>query len=276
MKEILSNLIDSAAIGELREDEYMQDGVIRCTNCGGVRETTVLHPFTGKESRVRCICPCQKEQLDKDEERLKQVERERRRKAALTRCFGTSGYDGYTFNTDDKADPENTRRMWNYAQHFERFRASGEGLLLFGDVGTGKTFLSACVANALLDKGYNVIMSSVPELIGKIQRHTYGKLDLLDECTKSDLLILDDLGTERGTETAKEQLYSVVDGRYKARKPVIISTNLTADELRNPDDVMSARIYGRLLERCLPIRVNGVDRRKHAANYDEMRSLLDS
>lgn len=276
MENAFNSLIQAAAIGELREGEYLRDGVIRCKYCDGARETTVIHPFTGKESRVRCICPCQKAKMDADEERLRREERERRKMDVLRRCFGSSGYESYTFAKDDGKDQENTRRLRNYAEHFATFKANGEGLLLFGDVGTGKTFLTACVANALLDKGYSVIMASAPELIAKIQRHAFDKVDLLDECAKCDLLILDDLGTERGTEYAKEQLYSVIDARYKARKPVIISTNLTADELKNPSDVMGARIYGRLLERCLPIRVNGADRRKQAARYEEMRTLLDS
>ena len=62
------------------------------------------------------------------------------------------------------------------------------------------------------------------------------------------LLIIDDLGIERNTEYALEQVYAVVDERYKAGLPLIITTNLTISQLRNPEDVAHARIYSRILE----------------------------
>ncbi len=58
---------------------------------------------------------------------------------------------------------------------------------------------------------------------------------------------------ERGTEYALEQIYNIVDSRYRSRKPLIVTTNLTLDEIRHPQDTAHARIYDRLLEMCVPI-----------------------
>ena len=78
---------------------------------------------------------------------------------------------------------------------------------------------------------------------------------------KRQLLIIDDLGIERNTEYALEQVYAVIDERYKTGLPLIITTNLTISQLRNPEDVAHARIYSRVLEMCTPVHVPGHDRR---------------
>ena len=64
------------------------------------------------------------------------------------------------------------------------------------------------------------------------------------------LLIIDDFGMERGTEYGLEQVYNVIDSRYRSGKPLIVTTNLTLDSLQNPQDTAHARIYDRLLEMC--------------------------
>ena len=91
-----------------------------------------------------------------------------------------------------------------------------------------------------------------------------------------DLLILDDLGAERSTDYALEQVYNIVDSRYRAGLPVIYTTNLTLEELKNPADMRYARIYDRVLEKCFPVEFRGVSRRKHGARqgFDDMMALL--
>ena len=75
-----------------------------------------------------------------------------------------------------------------------------------------------------------------------------------------DLLIIDDLGVERSTEYAMEQMFFVIDSRFRSRKPMIITTNLKLSELKNPPDLAHARIYDRILERCAPILFDGKNR----------------
>ena len=76
------------------------------------------------------------------------------------------------------------------------------------------------------------------------------------------LLVIDDFGMERGTEYALEQIYNIIDSRYRSRKPLIVTTNLTLTELKNPQDTAHARIYDRLLELCTPIACTGPSMRK--------------
>ena len=81
-----------------------------------------------------------------------------------------------------------------------------------------------------------------------------------------DLLIIDDLGVERSTEYAMEQMFFVIDSRYRSRKPMIITTNLKLAELKNPPDLAHARIYDRILERCAPILFAGKNFREENAS----------
>ena len=76
------------------------------------------------------------------------------------------------------------------------------------------------------------------------------------------LLIIDDLGIERNSEFALEQVFNVIDSRYRSKKPLIVTTNLTLDELKRPTSLAHARIYDRILERCVPLKVNNQNIRK--------------
>ena len=90
------------------------------------------------------------------------------------------------------------------------------------------------------------------------------------------LLILDDLGMEHSSEFAMTQMFNIVDGRYRTGKPLIVTTNLTLQELKHPPDLAHARIYDRLLEMCTPIRINGQNIRQFRAqeHMETMRSRL--
>ena len=89
--------------------------------------------------------------------------------------------------------------------------------------------------------------------------------------------ILDDFGMERGTEYGLEQVYNVVDSRYRSRKPLIVTTNLTLEELQNPEDTAHARIYDRLTEMCTPVRITGENFRKAKARekMERLKTLLN-
>lgn len=81
--------------------------------------------------------------------------------------------------------------------------------------------------------------------------------------TSPTLLILDDFGIERSTEYALEQIYNIINARYLKSKPTIITTNLNFKDIETEqEDIMLGRIYSRIIEMCLPLRVIGVDRRK--------------
>lgn len=165
--------------------------------------------------------------------------------------------------------------MWSSGK---KVKAENLGLLLWGDVGTGKSFVAACIANALLEQGIPVLMTNFSKILNQMgaiyseERYRY-----IASFSNYSLLILDDLGIERSTEYALEQVYAVIDERYKSGLPVIITTNLKIAEIRNPEDVAYARIYSRILEMCTPVRISGEDRRKSIGKEKQqvVKEVLD-
>ena len=149
-------------------------------------------------------------------------------------------------------------------EKWEREYAENLGCLFWGSVGTGKSYLAGCIANALMEKEIPVYMTKIPVYM------TNFALILND-------LIIDDFGMERGTEYGLEQFYNVIDSRYRSKKPLIVTTNLTLNELHHPQDTAHARIYDRLLEMRPPILFTGGNfRRKTAQSKLEcLKELLN-
>lgn len=181
--------------------------------------------------------------------------------------------------TFDNADGSNERIMTaarNYVANFKEFRKSGKGLLLFGTVGTGKTYAAACIANALIDKGYPVLMTNFARIANTVSGMWEGKQEYYDSLNRFPLLILDDLATERKTEYMQEIVFNVIDARYRAGLPLIVTTNLTSEELKHPSDISYQRTFSRLLEMCIPVKVEGKDKRleKLKADIQPMKELL--
>ena len=133
--------------------------------------------------------------------------------------------------------------------------------MFYGSVGTGKSFMAACIANELLDRGYSCFMTTFARIFNEYQE-TWEKQSYIRRLMQYDLLIIDDLAMERDTSTMNEIVFNVIDERNRCRKPLIVTTNLTGDELKHPADVSKSRIYSRLFEMCIPFHVTGNDRRK--------------
>jgi DNA replication protein DnaC len=170
----------------------------------------------------------------------------------------------------------------------------GRGLWLTGDVGTGKTSLAMIVSKAAIDSGRTVAIYSLPRLLNLIRDEVGGDnslLALLDRLSSVDLLHIDDLGAQHTTPWRLEQLYSIVDARYQARRAIVATTNLMPDELArqmgrrtlttvsegeegqssrerkvvsdDSSEVVGRRIVSRLVEMCGdPLPLYGDDKRQ--------------
>lgn len=244
---------------EPRPEQYLgEDGLLYCGKCHTPVQCRIT--FEGKERIMPCICKCQKEERERQEQRMKEEEQllyVRRLKAA---GIQERHLQDWTFAS--ATDTPSIQMAKRYTENWKKVKAENLGLLLWGDVGTGKSFLAACIANALLEKGVPVLMTNFSKILNQMgamypdERYRY-----IASFNRFSLLIIDDLGIERNTEYALEQVYAVIDERYKTGLPLIITTNLTISQLRNPEDVAHARIYSRVLEMCTPVHVPGHDRR---------------
>lgn len=253
------------------DSEYMgEDGLLHCSVCHDKVQTVV--EFLGIKKTVRCVCSCKLKEIDADKERQRQEELERKRRT----CFAESNMASWTFANDDKQNAKISAAMERYADKFAEFMKDGKGLLLYGTVGTGKTYYAACIANKLIDNGRKVYMTNFARLTNQIQAKFEGRQEFIDSLNDFDLLIIDDLGAERKSEYMQETVFSIIDSRYRAGLPFIITTNLTADEIKKPQEVSFQRIYDRILERCFPVEVTGASRRRQALkdSHADVKAML--
>lgn len=154
-------------------------------------------------------------------------------------------------------------------------QADNTGLLLWGDVGTGKSFFAGCIANALLEQCVPVLMTNFAKLLNALSgMYTDDRNAYIDSLNRYSLLIIDDLGVERSSTFAQEQVFHVIDSRYRSGKPLIVTTNLTLDELKHTEDTAKRRIYDRILERCVPIRINNLNIRQKNAQEQLQRARV--
>lgn len=238
------------------------DGLLHCSVCNRAVQCEV--EFLGVKKTVRCICDCIRKERERDDNARRIDEIERRRKI----CFSESNMTGWAFANDDGQNKRISDAMKNYVENFADFRRDGKGLLLYGTVGTGKTFFAACIANALIDRGHRVLMTNFARLSNQIQATFDERQEYIDSLNRYALLIIDDLGAERKSEYMQEMVFNIIDARYRAGLPMIITTNLTASELKKPQEIGFSRIYDRILERCFPVEISGKSRRRQNLKND--------
>lgn len=253
-------------------DYYGDDGLLYCGKCHTKKQCRI--EFFDKVRTPYCLCKCETERRDREDAERKRIEFEKRIKELRRIGFPDDEMQSWTFNADDRADEHITSVALKYVENFDTMRENGKGLLLFGTVGTGKTFTAACIANALIDKGYPCLVTNFARLINTISGMYDGKQDYIDGLNRFALLVIDDLATEADTEYRNEIIFNVIDSRYRAGLPLIITTNLTAQELKNSADIKKQRIYSRLFERCLPLEVKGSDRRRDRLK-DDYKTFAD-
>lgn len=140
----------------------------------------------------------------------------------------------------------NFRTCKNFAMNFSK--ESGN-LLFVGGTGLGKTFLSACIARTVADRGYSVAYETASHLFTKLEQARFNPNEEnrreADKLLACDLLILDDLGTELPGQFVTAALYSLMNDRILAGKPMVISTNLNVDEAaRRYSPQIASRLHG--------------------------------
>lgn len=262
------------ALGGPEPGDYTENGLLYCGKCHTPKQTVV--EIFDRVRTVRCLCACEEQAMKDEEERRRQEERRLKIASNRRAGFPESDMATWTFDRDDGKDARTIRAMKNYVEHFQQFKEQGKGLLLYGPCGTGKTYAAACVVNALLDRGHTCLMTNFSRIINTVSGMFEGKQEYLDSLNDFDLLVLDDLGAERDTGYMNEQVYNIIDARYRANLPMIITSNLTGEALKHPKNISEQRVFNRILERCHPIAVEGTDRRRKKIidGFENMQNLL--
>lgn len=202
------------------EEGFLDDSPI-CDHCGG----------SGYVGATMCEC-------------LKELCRQEQKKELTFLNVGRETFD--QFRLDYYPDKTDSRLGVNIRSVMEKtfqtcrkyaytFTEKSGNLLFSGDTGLGKTFLSACIARAVADRGYSVVYESAGHLFSNLERAKFsGDEQAREEIRKysiCDLLIVDDLGTEMPGQFVTSALYSLVNDRLLDGRPMIISTNLNTEDL---------------------------------------------
>ena len=254
---------------DAEQGDYIgEDGLLFCGKCHTRKQGRYEMPWG--VVTPPCICKCEKERREMEE-----LQNEQYMLKCLYQddCFGRDfkKMRDWTFSVDDGSNQAISKVARNYVDNFGRMRSDGEGLLLFGEVGTGKSFVAACMANALIDMSIPVKMTNFAAIRNALQEDFSGRKKYVENLVSYPLLILDDLSAESKSEYMSEIVFDIIDSRCRTGLPLIVTTNLTADEMKNTTDIKNKRIYSRLFEMSIPIEVKGQDHRRDKLKEAHMK-----
>lgn len=269
LKEVIADFESKQGLSEYtppeeREGEYRgDDGFIHCSVCHGKRST---QGFFGRE--VRCICHCQSAEIERNREIEKQRAKQKRIEKLIDMSLLGERYKGVNFETTESgSDSFNTafKRCKKYCEVSDKVLDMGMGVYLFGNKGTGKTRLTACMANELMKKYHTVLFTNFSEISKEI-RGSFGKgtqteQKIISRLSEVDFLFIDDLGVERvmkGDQDLwlQEKIYDVINARYNNKAPIIFTSNFSLRELienRGIDD----RTVDRIMEMTESMKIEG-------------------
>lgn len=196
---------------------------------------------TGYEDTKKCSCFIQK--LIKVRYKLSNMEN-------ILKDFEDFSFDYYSekkISDNEMSERENIKDIFDRSLSFCE-KKEGKSLLFYGNCGTGKTFLSSCIAKKMMDNGYSVIYMTAPSIIEKYEAYKFGKKvdqkEIIDMFYESDLLIIDDLGTEASNAVSLQFMFEIINKRILNNKKMIISTNLNmGDIVKRYTQRIGSRIY---------------------------------
>ena len=278
----MGNVLEDAVLNTMDtvpepEDYKGKDGLLYCGKCHKPKEAYFpqgMALFGRDRHPSECDCRrAERERLEKeDSEKKHDVEVERLKREG----FPDPAIRHWTFGNDN-GNCHQIEKAHFYVEHWETMCSENIGYLLWGNVGTGKSYFAGCIANALMEMEIPVCMTNFATILNDLFKGAEGRNEYITRLCAYPLLILDDFGMERGTEYGLEQVYNVIDSRYRSKKPLIVTTNLTLEQMQHPADTPHARIYDRLLEMCVPVRFTGGNFRKVTAQQkmERLRKLME-
>lgn len=221
-----------------------------CRVCDGSGWIPVTTP-----DGYRAVRPCRCRELAIQQARLERLFRDSRIPAR---------FRGKTLGATDRSRcPRGYDIATAYVRDWEKRRTDGQGLMLVGPVGCGKSHLLYAVLQELVCRGVTCFGQTVPDLLDELRPGNGDSDEKLRLLREIQLLLLDDLGAQRDTEWVTERLFVILNARYNAMLPTLITSNLTLEELDKAPGWK--RITDRILEMCDVVRLDGPSQRVRMA-----------
>ena len=220
------------------------DGTERCSACGEPAQD-------GKHS-----CGC-----------LKRYERQCRIDKSIHEAeespYYEDGYFHFDLGSDEAPDSEASKLCRSYVEHWPQMYEGNFGLFFSGPVGTGKTFFAAATANRIRERyGARCAAVTTSRFVGLVQS-SRNPCEVIDEIADFHILLLDDLGAERASDYALEQMSELIDVRYRVKMPLFVTSNLTPRQIKETQDLRYKRLYDRVMELCpISVVLTGESRRE--------------
>lgn len=263
--------LKSETVNGPKEGDYKgKDGLWRCGVCHALKQTSLdcggetLHPF------VPCDCKKRAEKMVEDQNiaNMAADDLQKRREDCFPATAKGCPMLSMTFEKSNGTNEKPMSIAKRYCNAFDLMLDKGEGLLLWGLRGTGKTYIAGCIANSLLDSGKKVKFVQMPTIIRAAQVGEF----VPEDYNKYHLIIIDDLGVERQTDFAQEVLWSMIEERVKNQLPMVITTNISLDEIKRRSGLTESaekkcscfdRALSKILEACTPIEINETNERRN-------------
>lgn len=243
---------------KLKENEYVgEDGMVYCSKCNTRTRTEEIIPLFNK--RMPILCQCKMQENQEYEEKIMKREKQRRVEKLKCRSLMDDRYKDKTFDDLDLSNETFAKafvRCKKYCEISHEVVSNGYGIYLWGDSGVGKTLLTACMANELMNKEYTVLFTNFFEILKAIRstfsnNSTVTDDSIMNDIANVDFLFIDDLGTESlskndGDNFTQDKIFEIINKRYNKQKPTIFSSNYPIKDLvtsRNFMDKTVDRIY---------------------------------
>lgn len=265
---------------ELKDDEYIKDDLIFCKTCNTPR----LWKSEDGEIVTKCLCSCQTKardiSIEAEKAKQKMLKLERLR---INSLLGTK-YKNSSFENLDLKRPNSfvvaSKRCKKFCDNWELVKSEGCGIYLFGTVGTGKTELSACICNYLMQRYIPVLITNFLE-VSKDLRASYhanneSEMQIIDKLTNIDLLVIDDIGTEKlvkqdgSNSFMQEKVFDIINLRYINKMPTIFTSNYSLNQLIT-ERGFEQKVVDRIAEMSQAvIKLEGTSYRRELVNRNQI------
>ena len=250
-------------------DDYEKDGLLYCGKCNTPKQAFI----EGFGRNMPVPCECKKAEFKAEEEREKMLKKQARINALRNSSLLGVRYRDATFENTETAHSIEFAQIHNRCQRYcevaDAVLKNGTGIYLFGTKGTGKSRLTACMGNQLMQNNYTVLYTNFAEITKRIFKDD----DFIEKLAKIEFLFIDDFGTEKVTKGSEdmwlqEKVFEVINKRYNEIKPIIFTSNYSLKELIE-DRGVADKTIDRIAEMCEVMRLDGKSYRMTAMKNRE-------